>query len=217
MFENHKLKLRLDIAIFLALCLSSVLPAILFAGDQEYEAVRKRLSFNIRTGFYHTFGNDKEIDYLGIERGRDFLIGFELNYFAKSRFGFGFGFDFYGPSAYSGPGYSEFASRIVPITATLKFYPTGNRLMLPWSSESRRPSPWLGLGVGLYLFGYYNVTDDWCEYSESAIDHLKAGWHLSGGLIYPLHKNVDISFETRLAFVSTEFALPGFMFGIGIR
>jgi hypothetical protein len=187
----------------------------------KYYAVHKEKYITIKGGYYMLAGKsdlweyNEELLTLSVEDFNNFNGALELGFPVDKRFDISVEFGFYKDTAYTE--YREFVDewgdsivqqislRIVPIMFNGKFYPIAKttRKELRGRTEYRGVAPYVGAGLGLYIWRYEELGDyiDFYDGSIYTTQFLSNGTDLGVNL----RGGVEIALGSSVAFMA-EFS-----------
>lgn len=203
-----------------------LLPLSAMAQEDWYRLKTGSISF--RAGYFMPTGNSDiwdentaDLTY-AVSDFNNYLLGFEFNYFASHYLTVGLSVDFYRKSIGSeyvdyvdnlgNPIMQDITLEVVPITGTVKFTPLGNGSPGYRGQRGSRFVPWVGGGLGVYAFRYEEFGEfidftDMSIYDGDFITESAAlGFHVAGGVVFPMGLDWDAFFELRYAIAEGELS-----------
>jgi hypothetical protein len=141
--------------------------------------------------------------YLGAEfeifMGRQFSLALEAGHYKKDIF------TVYKDVVYDDgtPIYQDLSLRMTTIEADFKLYPLGHRRLF---------NPYIGCGIGLYVWKYYqggefvDFEDETVYEGEAYTNTITPGFNAKLGFVYRYRRTFGISFEARYIYVKGQLS-----------
>lgn len=183
-------------------------------------------SVSFRIGYFMPTGNsdiwdDNTFDLTyEVADFNNYLVGVEFNYFASRFVTIGFAIDYYKKSITTN--YRDYVDdlgneiiqdltlEIVPLTGTVKFTPLGSGSPGYRGQRGSPVVPWVGGGVGIYPFNYQELGE-FIDFTDMSIydgdflaEGVAFGFHVAGGVVFPIGLDWDAFAEFRYAIVKGD-------------
>jgi hypothetical protein len=187
--------------------------------QNRYYAIHKEKYITIKGGYYMLSGKsdlweyNEELLTLSVKDLNNFNGALELGFPVDSRFDISLEFGFYKDTAYTeyrdfidewgDPITQQISLRIVPIMFNGKFYPIAktSRKNVRGRTEYRSIAPYVGAGLGLYIWRYEELGD-YIDFSDGSIyttqfltNGTDLGVNLRGGIEIPIGSSAAIMAE----------------------